>query len=171
MVKHFIGEQYFTNSFGMKFRLIPAGTFIMGSPKTEEDLDHDEHQHEVTITKSFWMGVNPVTQMQYEKIMGTNPSYFLGSQVQGDGSNYPVKIKSFSPCLHPNVQGDSSNHPVEMVSWDNSVEFCELLSQLPEEKKAGRVYRLPTEAEWEYACRAGTTTTYSFGESSDLLGD
>jgi formylglycine-generating enzyme required for sulfatase activity len=81
--------------------------------------------------------------------MGTNPSFFQGSE----------------------IQGDSSNHPVEQVSWDDAAEFCKRLSDLPEEKKAGRLYRLPTETEWEYACRAGTATTYSFGESSQSLGD
>jgi formylglycine-generating enzyme required for sulfatase activity len=148
-VKQFIEEHCFTNSIGMKFRLIPAGKFIMGSPKTEEDLDHDEEQHEVTITKAFWMGVNQVTQMQYKKVMGNNPSFNQGNK----------------------VQGDSSNHPVEMVSWNEALEFCKRLSKRPKEKKAGRLYRLSTEAEWEYACRAGTKTTYSFGESSQSLGD
>ena len=61
--------------------------------------------------------------------------------------------------------------PVEMVTWDNAVEFCEILSSLPKEQRAGRRYRLPTEVEWEYACRAGTTTTYSFGDNGSRLGE
>jgi formylglycine-generating enzyme required for sulfatase activity len=149
-VKQLIDEKYFTNSLGMKFRLIPAGTFIMGSPEFEGDFDYyEEDQNEVTISKSFWMGVHEVTQKQYEKVMGTNPSWFQGH----------------------NVQGDNSNHPVENVLWDEAVKFCKRLSELPLEEKAGRIYRLPTEAEWEYACRAGSTTAFSFGDDSQSLGE
>jgi formylglycine-generating enzyme required for sulfatase activity len=97
---------------------------------------------QVTLTQPFELGVYEVTQEQYEQVMGTNPSNFKGSQ-----------------------------NPVEQVSWDDAVEFCRKLSALPAEKKAGYLYRLPTEAEWEYACRAGTTTKYSFGDSDSALGD
>ena len=90
-----------------------------------------------------------VTQAQYQKVMGENPSYFQGDK----------------------VQGESSNHPVDQVSWKDAVEFCIKLSELPEERKAGRVYRLPTEAEWEYACRAGSKTAYSFGDNNRDLGN
>jgi len=140
-----------TNSIGMKLVLIPKGTFTMGSPIEEEGRFGGELdvQHEVTISKDYYLGVTEVTQGQYEKVMGTNPSYFKGNK----------------------VQGESSNHPVEQVSWEDAVEFCKKLSDLPEEKKAGRVYRLPTEAEWEYACRAGSKTSYSFGSNSKSLGD
>ena len=78
--------------------------------------------------------------MQYEQVMGNSPSHFKGT-----------------------------NNPVEQVSWDDAVLFCQKLSSLPEEKSAGHVYRLPTEAEWEYACRAGTTTDYSFGDDASGL--
>jgi formylglycine-generating enzyme required for sulfatase activity len=98
--------------------------------------------HKVTLSQSFQMGVYEVTQAQYEQVMGNNPSHFKGG-----------------------------NNPVEQVSWDDAVEFCQKLSALPEEKAAGRVYRLPTEAEWEYACRAGTTTAYSFGDDETQLSD
>jgi len=122
------------NSIGMRFVPIPAGTFTMGDAKHRP-------AHQVTLTKPFELGVYEVTQEQYEKVMGTNPSHFKGSQ-----------------------------NPVEKVSWDDAVEFCRKLSALPAEKSAGYEYRLPTEAEWEYACRAGTTTTYSFGDSESELG-
>ena len=104
--------------------------------------DADETPHQVTLTKGFELGVYEVTQEQYEQVMGSNPSFFKGPQ-----------------------------NPVEQVSWNDAVEFCRKLSALPSEKSAGYVYRLPTEAEWEYACRAGTTTKYSFGDSESELGD
>lgn len=97
--------------------------------------------HQVTLTKDFYIGVYEVTQDQYEQVVGSNPSKLKGA-----------------------------NHPVENVSWKDAVTFCEKLSSLPAERAAGRVYRLPTEAEWEYACRAGTTTAYSFGDDEQDLG-
>ena len=127
------------NSIGMRFVPIQAGTFTMGVLKYEGE---DQKAHQVTLTQAFELGVYEVTQEQYEKVMGTNPSNFKGPQ-----------------------------NPVEKVSWDDAVEFCRKLSELPAEKKAGYVYRLPTEAEREYACRAGTTTTYSFGDSDSELGE
>ena len=126
------------NSIGMKFKLIPAGTFTMGDASGLAS----QTPHEVTLTKPFKMGVHEVTQAQYEQVMGVNPSEFKGG-----------------------------NNPVEMVSWEDAVEFCRRLSELPAEKEAGNVYRLPTEAEWEYACRAGTTTKYSFGDDESELRD
>ena len=133
-----------TNSIGMKLVLIPAGKFLMGSPKDEKERWPDEEQHEVSITKPFYLGVYVVTQAEYEKVMGNNPSYF---SAKGDGKD---SVKDM----------DTGQFPVEAVSWDDAVAFCKKLSELPEEKKAGRVYRLPTEAEWEYACRAGTKTAF-----------
>ena len=140
-----------TNSVGMKLVLIPKGSFKMGLSEYLEVLARGELQHEVTISKDYYLGVTEVTQGQYEKVMGTNhPSYFQ-KRVIG--------------------KSDSSMYPVERVSWEDAVEFCKQLSELPEEKKAGRDYRLPTEAEWEYACRAGSKTAYSFGADSRSLGD
>ena len=136
-----------TNSIGMKLLLIPKGTFMMGSPESEEERRKDETQHEVTISKDYYLGVYEVTQTQYQKVMGKNPSHFQGAIVGNENADLPV----------------------ENVSWDEAVEFCKKLSDLPEEKKAGRVYRLPTEAEWEYACRAGSKTAYSFDDEEDLL--
>jgi len=112
----------------MKLVLIPAGKFMMGE---------EEGQHEVTISKPFYMGVTEVTQAQYEAVMGTNPSRFKGA-----------------------------TNPVDTVSWDDAAEFCKKLSE-----KTRQAVRLPTEAEWEYACRAGTTTRFSFGDKDGVLGD
>ena len=144
------GMKTITNSIGMKLVLIPKETFQMGSPIEEAGADDDEAQHQVTISKDYYLGVTEVTQGQYEKVMGTNPSYFQKRVIR---------------------KSDSSMYPVEQVSWEDAVEFCKRLSDLPEEKAASRVYRLPTEAEWEYACRAGSKTAYSFGEGSKSLGD
>ena len=139
-----------TNSIGMKLVLIPKGKFMMGSPESEEDRYENETEHEVTISKDYYLGVTEVTQGQYEKVIGVNPSFWQKRVIR---------------------KSDSSMYPVEQVTWEDAVEFCKELSDLPEEKKAGRVYRLPTEAEWEYACRAGSKSAYSFGESSKSLGD
>ena len=114
--------------------LIPAGKFMMGSPEKEKDRGGSEWpQHEVTISKSFYMGAYDVTQEQYEAVMGQNPSGFRGAK-----------------------------NPVEQVSWDDAVAFCKKLSA-----KAGKKVRLPTEAEWEYACRAGSKTRFYYGDDAD----
>ena len=134
------------NSIGMKFSLIPSGTFLMGSPENEPGRSHEEGpRHEVAITRPFCLGIHEVTQAQYEKVMGKNPSTFSGAK------------------------GGGPNHPVDCVLRSESVQFCRKLSELPDEKKAGRTYRLPTEAEWEYACRAGSQTAYFFGDDPSLL--
>jgi len=130
-----------TNSIGMEFKLIPAGKFIMGE---------GDQAHEVTLTKPFKIGVHEVTQAQYEKVMGVNPSFFKGVR----NNNLP-----------------SAENPVDSVSWKDAVDFCHALSNLPAEKAVGNVYRLPTEAEWEYACRAGTITKFSFGDDEAEIGD
>jgi len=122
----------------MKLVRIRPGKFMMGSPDFEQGHeDHEGPQHEVTISKAFYMGVTEVTQDQYEAVMGKNPSHVKGP-----------------------------TNPVEVVSWDDAVLFCRKLSE-----KTGKTLRLPTEAEWEYACRAGTTTRFSFGDSESALGD
>ncbi|RKZ36581.1 MAG: hypothetical protein DRQ49_17710 [Gammaproteobacteria bacterium] len=114
---------------------IPGEKFTMGSPETEKGRESwqkgtESPQHPVTVP-SFFMGKYPVTQSQWQAVMGNNPSYFKGE-----------------------------NRPVEKVSWHDAVKFCQQLSE-----KTGKEYRLPSEAEWEYACRAGTTTPFYFGET------
>lgn len=137
------------NSVGMRLALIPAGHFLMGSPAEEAEREEDEGpQHEVEITKPFYMGVFPVTQAEYEAVMGYNPSCFKAT---GSGRS---KVNDAA----------AGRFPVESVSWQEAVEFCRRLS-LREKETGGQEYRLPTEAEWEYACRAGTTTAFYFGNS------
>src|SRR5947209_3442846 len=131
--------QPLTNSLAMRLALISPGKFLMGSPDSEEGRFPDEGpQHEVTISGAFYLGVYPVTQQEYQAVLGTNPSAFHAGN------------------------GGGPRHPVEYVSWEDAVEFCRRLSALPEERRGGREYRLPTEAEWEYACRAGSGGRYWF---------
>jgi len=98
-----------------------------------------ETPHVVTLTRAFYLGVYEVTNSQWTAVMGNSP------------------------------KSQDDDRPVVHVRWEDASEFCHKLSALPEEKAAGRVYRLPTEAEWEYACRAGTTTKFSFGDDEELL--
>jgi formylglycine-generating enzyme required for sulfatase activity len=140
------------NSIGMRLVRIPAGTFEMGSPASEKDRGDDEKQHTVEIIRAFYLGVHEVTQKQYRRVMSTNPSYFSADGVGKD------EVKGMN----------TDDFPVENVSWEDAVEFCEKLSALPAERRAGRTYRLPTEAEWEYACREGAGSSYQvfhFGNS------
>jgi len=131
-----------TNTIDMSLKLEPAGTFMMGSPECEEGRREDEHQHQVTISKAFYIQTTEVTQVQYERVMGVNPSHFK-----------------------------DADNPVENESWEVAVEFCRKLSELPAEKAEGNVYHVPTEAEWEHVCRAGTTTKFSFANDDSELGD
>lgn len=125
-----------TNSLGMKFVLLDAGSFTMGSPPLEADRDADEIPHTVTLTKAFYMQTTEVTQGQWVAIMKTNPSKFSGDTFL----------------------------PVEQVSWNDVQTFIQKLN----EKNEGQ-YRLPTEAEWEFAARAGTSTAYYCGNSASCL--
>ncbi len=123
---------FLTNSIGMKFVLIPAGSFLMGSPPTELEREyHEGPRHRVVISRAFYLQSTEVTQAQYRKIMGKNPSRFKGCD----------------QC------------PVERILYDDALEFIRRLNAREKTQK----YRLPTEAEWEYACRAGTTTPFWFG--------
>ena len=143
--------QYFTEplseNVSLQMMLIPAGSFQMGSPADELDNYEDEQpQHGVTVP-SFFIARTPITQAQWRAVTAY-------PKAQRDLDSDPSHFK-----------GD--NRPVERVSWDDATEFCQRLSQ-----KTGRTYRLPSEAEWEYACRAGTTTPFHFGETiSDELAN
>jgi formylglycine-generating enzyme required for sulfatase activity len=154
-----------TNSIGMKLVRIPAGTFTMGSPEEEKDRQgHEGPQHEVKITKPFYLGVYEVTQGQFKKVLGYNPSYY---STKGKGRS-GVKYALWPGDGNRQVTGlDTTDFPVENVSWVEAVELCEKLSAVPEEKKKGMKYRLPSEAEWEYACRGGAPSyqVFHFGNS------
>ena len=147
------------NGIGMIMVPIPAGEFQMGSPDSDRDPDTlfglpiqldpaeapdriaEKPQHLVKIMKPFYLSVHEVTQQQYEDVMGVRP--WQGNDIVQDGPNYPA----------------------ELVTYDDAVEFCRKLSE-----QEGVKYHLPTEAQWEYACRAGTTTDYSFGDDLSELG-
>jgi len=122
------------------FRWCPSGTFMMGSPESEKERLSSETQHKVTLTKGFWMLETQVTQGMWEGVVGSNPSSFTGSK----------KL------------------PVEQVSWEDCQDYIKKLNALGV-APSGYKFSLPTEAQWEYACRAGTTTPYNFG--SVLNGD
>ena len=133
-----LSRQYpkITNSIGMEFVYIPPGSFMMGSPPDEPERGNDEKQHRVILTNGFYMQSTEVTQGQWKKVMGTNPSYFKKCGV---------------------------NCPVEQVSWNDVQTFIHELN-----RQEGRsTYRMPTEAEWEYAARAGSTTAFANGRISE----
>jgi formylglycine-generating enzyme required for sulfatase activity len=138
---------YVTNSLGMKLVLIPKGKFLMGSAKDSDGHKDNERQHEAEITRPFYLAIHEVTQKQFQEVMGSNPSYMSPA---GKGS---VRVEGI----------DTATLPVESVTWDEAVEFCKKLSDREAEKQADRVYGLPTEAEWEYACRAGTKYPFHVG--------
>lgn len=169
----------YSNSIGMKFRLIPPGEFMMGS--TQEDVNallkeagedqlwqahlrSETPQHKVILTQPYYLGVHEVTQQAYADVMGRNPSSFA--------------LMGTDPALSPRAAGlETSNFPVENVNWTDATEFCSKLSEKeslkPNHSGPGDSlnaldstgYRLPTEAEWEFACRAGTTTRYWVGDT------
>ena len=126
----------------MAFAQVPAGSFWMGSPREEHGRRPNEGpRHRVALGRGCYLGATPVTQVQFQSVMSYNPARFTSEQ------------------------GGGPTHPVEQVSYGEAAAFCRRLSALPAEKSAGRMYRLPTEAEWEYACRAGGMTPFSSGYS------
>jgi len=161
-------KQVFTNSIGMKFVLIPAGEFLMGSPKDEEGRDDDEKQHRVRITNPFYLGVHEVTVGDFRQFV-TDTGYKTDAEKDGLGGGGWNETKD-SPDYGPKYAWrnvgfrQTDRHPVVNVSWNDAVAFCRWLSTLE-----GRTYRLPREAEWEYACRAGTTTRFYCGDDEDCL--
>lgn len=139
------------NSIGLELALIPPGNFLMGSPVTERDRNVDENQVEVTLTSPFWLGTCEVTRVEWERVMG----------------------KNFSPGVPDSErQWAVERSPMTYISWLGTVEFCKKLTA--RERQAGHLsndweYALPTEAQWEYACRAGTNSPFSCGDDEKLL--
>jgi formylglycine-generating enzyme required for sulfatase activity len=127
-----VAKRYVEPRTRLRFVLVPAGKFVMGSPAAEAGRQQDERPHEVRISRAFYLSETEVSQRQWLAVMHRNPSSFVASGLDA---------------------------PVEQVTWDDVQEFLRRLNQ----SGSGR-YRLPTEAEWEYACRAGSTSPYSFGE-------
>ncbi len=157
----------YTNSLGMKFMLIPPGEFMMGSAPDkitsslqsagndhlwQESIQSEGPRHKVILTRAYYLGVHEVTQGQFEKILSKNPSRFGPLGASKDA-----------------IAGmDTTRFPVERVSWNEATNFCSKLDEV--EKLTGRTgYRLPTEAQWEFACRAGTTNDFWIGENDDDL--
>jgi formylglycine-generating enzyme required for sulfatase activity len=137
---------------GLKTKLVwcPPGEFTMGSPKNEEDRSFDENEVQVSLTKGFWLGQHEVTQSEWQRVMQTTP--WSGKEYVKEGDEYPATY----------------------VSWNDATQFCGKLTE--QERSAGRIpegwtYSVPTESQWEYACRAGTKTRFSFGDSESDLGD
>lgn len=140
-------ESKVVNSIGMPLIVLNPGEFVMGSPVSEKRRRSDETLRPVRLGKTILMGAKPVTQDEYFQVTGLRPSWFSES---GLGRRF--------------VEGmDVRNFPVELVSWDAAQSFCTRLSALPGERSAGRRYRLPTEAEFEYAARAGSATSMPLG--------
>jgi len=155
-----------TNSLGMKFVRIPAGDFVMGSPESEPNRSPDETRHRVRITKPFWMGATHVTVGQFAAFAEAT-----GYRTAAERDGFSNGIWNLQEKKWNRLEGASwknpgfpqdENHPVVAVTWNDARAFCAWLSA-----QEHRSYRLPTEAEWEYACRAGVTTAYPWGDNPD----
>ncbi len=143
-----------SNSIGMTFVQLPANSYPFGAPKEAANLLLGTlPQRQAQIPQPIWMGTTEVTQQQYQKVMGNNPSAFSPQGSRADA-----------------VRGvDTACLPVDSVAWEDAVRFCQQLSQFPEEQQAGRTYRLPSEVEWEYAARAGSAMRFPFGAAAEAF--
>jgi formylglycine-generating enzyme required for sulfatase activity len=154
------------NSIGMKLVAIPSGEFQMGSPRNDASREDDEAQHLVKITRPFLMGKYEVTVGQF-KAFAKDSGYRTEAEADGRGGR-AFNGKEFIQKPESNWRNlffqQSDDDPVCVISWNDAVAFCRWLS-----KKEGNTYRLPTEAEWEYACRAGTTTRFYHGDDEEGL--
>jgi formylglycine-generating enzyme required for sulfatase activity len=156
------------NSIGMPLVLIPPGRFKMGSPQSEADRRTDEEQHDVEITKPFYLGQHAVTRGQFRKfIAATNYLTEAERDKRGGGYDADKKVLTFPVVGRYWLEtgfDQTDEHPVVNVSWNDAQAFCDWLS-----KRENKKYRLPTEAEWEYSCRARTTTRFHSGDAEESL--
>jgi formylglycine-generating enzyme len=156
------------NSIGLRLVGIPAGKFWMGSPDDEEGRLRNEALHEVTITQPFYLGVHEVTVGQFRQFVEAT-HYQTRAETDGLGAKgwnadkQQVELGTQYTWKNPGYP-QTDKHPVVLVDWNDATAFCDWLSKLE-----GRHYRLPTEAEWEYACRAGTNTRYHSGDDENSL--
>jgi formylglycine-generating enzyme required for sulfatase activity len=157
-----------TNSLGMKLVLVPASKFNMGSATTEQGRSQDEDQHEVEITRPFYIGAYEVTIGQFRQFVEATGHKTTAETNTVGGFGFDQATGKVGPSKDYSWRRTgwevTDEHPVTNVSWDDARAFCAWLT-----KKEGRPYRLPTEAEWEYACRAGTTTRYHHGDDPEGL--
>ena len=152
------GKSSFTNSIGMEFTSIEPGTFQMGSPDSDKDASDDEKpQHKVEISNGYYLGTYPVTRGQFAQFV-KEADFKTDAEKKGDQETWR------NPGFTGYTQTDDD--PVVEVSWNDAKAFCDWLSE-----KEGKTYELPREAEWEYACRAGTPTIYYFGDDPKALGN
>jgi formylglycine-generating enzyme required for sulfatase activity len=173
-----------TNTVGMKLVLIPSGEFLMGSPDSDKDAEDDEKpQHRVQITRPFYLGATEVTVGQFRRFV-EQTGYRTEAERDGEGGRGLNEAKQRferDPKYTWRNPGfaQTDDHPVVNVSWNDAIAFCDWLSGLDGLKPFDHVharrpwdgegYRLPTEAEWEYACRSGTTTRYQSGDDPETL--
>jgi tetratricopeptide (TPR) repeat protein/formylglycine-generating enzyme required for sulfatase activity len=152
-----------TNSIGMKLRIIPPGEFLMGAIPDDRQAEPEERpQHPVRLTRPFYLGAYEVTNAQFQTFV-TATGYQTEVEADGQGAWTPSDHTRHPARTWRNLAAMGANLPVTCVTWKDDVEFCAWLSG-----REGRGYRHPTDAEWEYACRAGTTTFYSFGDRPDV---
>jgi formylglycine-generating enzyme required for sulfatase activity len=152
----------------MKLLRIEPGKFLMGSPSNEAYRGNDEQQHEVEITRGFWLGADPVTVGQFRAFVKAT-GYRTQAEREGGAYRYVGSEWKQDPRINwqnPGFQQDDS-HPIVCVSWNDAQEFC----AWPTKTNSGHLYRLPTDAEWEYACRAGAAESFPFhvGQPSHSL--
>jgi formylglycine-generating enzyme required for sulfatase activity len=163
-------REEFVNSIGMRLKLIPAGEFEMGSPENDPNARNDEKpQHRVWITRPFYLGIHPVTRGQFRRFVEATRHQTEAEQDGKGGWVWDAAADKWvqDPKLTWRTPGfeQTNDHPVVIVSWNDALAFSDWLT-----RQEGQEYRLPTEAEWEYACRAGTATRFSFKGDKLALG-